>query len=236
MTFKNKTAVIAGIGPGLGGALCQKLVDNGYRVAGLARTTEAGKSLLKKLGEESFLSIQCDITNRQSMEDSIVNIEKQFGTISVYIHNAYYLQMDNYLDTSPDDFKALWEVTCLGAVYGTQYVLPGMLEQNEGCIIATGATASVKAGSGFSAFSSAKFALRGLMQSLAREYGPQGIHIAHVINDGLIWGQQAEHKFSADKNNCLLPEAIADSYLHLIQQHRSAWTQELDLRPDSETF
>lgn len=104
-----------------------------------------------------------------------------------------------------------------------------------GVILVIGASASIKAGNLFSTFSSAKFALRGLAQSLAREYSPQGIHIAHIVIDGAVWGKQAMG-FGRTKEQCLSPEAIAKTCLHLIQQNHSAWTQELDLRPNIETF
>ena len=111
-----------------------------------------------------------------------------------------------------------------------------MLEQGNGSILFTGATASIRAGGNFAAFASAKFALRGLAQSLAREFDPQGIHVAHVIIDGLIWGQPAKHLHKAQEGDCLKPEAIAEVYLNIIEQDSSAWTHELDLRPHSESF
>lgn len=226
-----KTAVVAGIGSGLGLSLCKKLLAKGYQVAGLSRSVYRGESL-----GDAFLSLVCDVSNKKSVDTAISEVEQHFGEVSVYIHNAASLHMGTFLETQTESFESQWQVTFLGAVHGAQRVLPAMLNAGEGTIIMTGATASVKAGNGFSAFSSAKFALRGLTQSLAREFGPQGIHIAHVLVDGLIWGDQAENKFSADKNLCLLPNEIAETYLHLIEQHRSAWTQELDIRPDTENF
>jgi len=110
------------------------------------------------------------------------------------------------------------------------------LQNNAGAIVVTGATASVKAGAKFSAFGSAKFALRGLVQSLAREYGPRGIHFAHIVIDGVIWSKKAEEQYAMEKQHCLLPDSIAENYIQLINQDRSAWTQELDLRPDVEVF
>ncbi len=236
MNDSNKIAVVAGVGFGLGEALCQRLINEGYHVAGLARGTEVGNELVNHFGSEAFLPLSCDLTDPHSVNTAISTVEAQLGSTSVYIHNAAYLHMGDFLDTAPEDFENLWKVICLGAVRGIQRVIPTMLEQKSGAILVTGATASIKAGAGFSAFSSAKFALRGLTQSLAREYGSQGIHIAHILLDGLIWGTQSSDTFSAKETDCLLPEAIADSYYHLIQQHRSSWTQELDLRPDCEPF
>lgn len=228
---RNKVAIVAGVGPGLGMSLCKDLITADYSVAGLSRSSSTNQ-----INIENYLPVACDLTNPASVDSAFTLIEKQQGKASVYIHNAAYLLNRDFLQTSPEDFKNLWEVSCLGAVQGIQRVLPNMLINKSGTILVTGATASVKAGAKFSAFSSAKFALRGLCQSLAREYGPQGIHFAHIIIDGAVWGEQARNKFGLDKEICLLPDDIAETYLQIIKQPRSAWTQELDLRPDCENF
>ena len=100
----------------------------------------------------------------------------------------------------------------------------------------TGATASIRGGAKFAAFASAKFALRGLAQSLAREFGPQGIHVAHVLIDGLIWGPPARDLHGAEQINCISPESIAKTYMGLIEQDSSCWTHEVDIRPYKESF
>lgn len=226
----DKVAVVAGAGSGLGMALCRTLLKAGYTVTGLSRSAPEQSELGDK-----YLPIACDLTDQAAVDSAITRVEQTFGDVSVYIHNAAYLLRKGFLQTSPQNFTDLWNVSCLGAVHGVQRVLPNMLADKSGTILVTGATASVKAGSSFAAFASAKFALRGLTQSLAREYGAQGIHIAHVIVDGAIWGDQAK-SFGLDEYQCLQPEAIAETYLHLISQPRSAWTHELDLRPDIEQF
>jgi NAD(P)-dependent dehydrogenase (short-subunit alcohol dehydrogenase family) len=225
-----KTAIVAGVGDGLGVALCKRLLAEGYAVAGLSRTATPQPEL-----GDNYLPLTCDLTTPAAVDNAVASVERRFGAASVYIHNAAFLLRKDFLQTSTEDFSDLWQVVCLGAVNGVQRVLPKMLAAESGTILLTGATASIKAGAGFAAFASAKFALRGLAQSLAREYAPQGIHVAHIIVDGAIWGKQAEN-FGRTERDCLSPEAIADTYLHLINQHRSAWTQELDLRPDVERF
>lgn len=226
----DKIAIVADVGDGLGVALCQRLLAEGYAVAGLSRTA----AQQPRLGD-NYLSLACDLTNPAAVDNAITTAEQRFGAASVYIHNAAFLLHRDFLQTSTQDFAHLWQVVCLGAVNGVQRVLPNMLAVNSGTILLTGATASIKAGAGFAAFASAKFALRGLVQSLAREYAQQGIHVVHIIVDGAIWGKQAEN-FGRTERDCLSAEAIADTYLYLIGQHRSAWTQELDLRPDREWF
>ncbi|MGB1109441.1 MAG: SDR family NAD(P)-dependent oxidoreductase [Gammaproteobacteria bacterium] len=227
---RTKVAVVAGMGEGLSLALAQGLLAEGYCVAGLSRS---GKER-PELGDR-FIALACDLADASALDSALSEVERVFGHASVYIHNASQMLRSDFLDTSADDFEAIWRITCQGAVHGAQRVLPGMLSAGGGTILFTGATASVKAGGGFAAFSSAKFALRGLAQSLAREFGPQGVHVAHVLIDGIIWSQRAQAR-GMTQDQCLSAADIAASYLHLINQPRSTWTQELDLRPDVETF
>ncbi|MBK1634014.1 hypothetical protein CKO31_25505, partial [Thiohalocapsa halophila] len=178
MTMHPETAIVAGVGPGLGAALCRRLAADGYRVAGLARGTAGRLDLAAELGPDRYQALSCDVTDAAQMDAAIGQVEAQWGPASVYVHNAAPFHRGAFTDTDPATFESLWRVTCLGAVHGAQRVVPGMLEAKRGVLLFIGATAAVKAGAKFSAFGSAKFALRGLAQSLARELGPQGIHVA----------------------------------------------------------
>lgn len=231
-------AIVAGISPGLGGALCRRLAGAGYRVTGLARMPDFGAILAQQINHEEplFTALSCDLTDPDAVAEAVARIESDIGGISIYVHNAARLLMAPFLETPPAEFEALWRTFCLGAVHGAQRVLPGMLERSSGKLLFIGATASVKAGAHFAAFSAAKFALRGLAQSLAREYGPKGIHVAHLVIDGVMWGDRAHDNFGMKEEQCLAPDAVAETCLQIIQQHRSAWTHELDLRPNGETF
>ena len=111
-----------------------------------------------------------------------------------------------FAELTPEDFEQSWRSTCFGAMVTAQAALPGMLSRGGGTMIFTGATASIKASARFAAFASAKFALRGLAQSLAREFGPQGVHVVHAIIDGIIWGPQSQQRFNVKRENCLEPE------------------------------
>lgn len=223
-------AVLAGMGAGLGLALVRSLLAAGYRVAGLSRNATPRL----ELGRD-YLALAADVTQADSLSAAIDRIEWEWGPVSVYIHNAATLLRRDFLQTAPDEFCAQWQRVCLGAVHGAQRVLPAMLKQGRGTLLFSGATASVKAGAQFSAFAAAKFALRGLAQALAREYAAAGIHVAHVILDGAIWGPQAQG-FGRHAADCLAPAAIAQSYLQLIQQPPTAWSFELDLRNQNEVF
>jgi NAD(P)-dependent dehydrogenase (short-subunit alcohol dehydrogenase family) len=230
------TAIVAGLGPGLGAALCRQLVHAGYQVAGLARGPEASQDLVDELGSDRFVNLRCDVTDSAAVDAAVTWVEQHWQAPTVYVHNAAPFLQGAFLDTEPGRFEALWRTMCIGAVHGAQRVLPAMLRAKAGTLLFIGATASVKAGSGFSAFGSAKFAVRGLAQALARELGPQGIHVAHLIIDGVIWGDRAREAFNLEQSECLDPDAIARTCLHLIEQDRAAWTQELDIRPDVEGF
>jgi NAD(P)-dependent dehydrogenase (short-subunit alcohol dehydrogenase family) len=236
MTANPDTAIVAGVGPGLGEALCRHLANAGYRVGGLARGTSAGENLTAALGPDLFLSIGCDVTDAAQLDAAIGEVEAKWGPVGVYVHNAAPFYMGGFADTDPTTFESLWRTTCLGAVHGAQRVVPRMLESKRGVLLFIGATASVKAGANFSAFGAAKFALRGLAQSLARELGPQGIHVAHLVIDGVIWSDRARDAFGLQPEQCLEPDALARTCVHLIGQDRSAWTQELDIRPAVEHF
>jgi NAD(P)-dependent dehydrogenase (short-subunit alcohol dehydrogenase family) len=236
MTRHPETAVVAGVGPGLGTALCRHLAAAGHRVAGLARGAGAVEGPLSDLGPDRFLGLRCDVRDAAEVDAAIGQVEARWGPASVYVHNAAPFHAGTFLQTEPSTFESLWRTICLGAVQGTQRVLPGMLAARYGALLFIGATASVKAGANFSAFGAAKFALRGLAQSLARELGPQGIHVAHLVIDGVIWGERAREGFAMGQDRCLDPEAVARTCVHLIEQDRSAWTQELDIRPDVEGF
>jgi NAD(P)-dependent dehydrogenase (short-subunit alcohol dehydrogenase family) len=188
------------------------------------------------LGPERFLPLACDLADAAQVDAAVTEAEVGSGPPGIYVHNAASLHMQPFLETEPGDFETLWRTACLGAVHGAQRVLPAMLAAREGALLFIGATASVKAGARFAAFASAKFALRGLAQSLARELGPQGIHVAHLVIDGVIWSERARDQFKMTQDRCLNPQAVAATCLHLLQQEPSAWTHELDIRPDRETF
>lgn len=236
MTQYGKTAIVAGIGPCLGSALCLQLAGAGYRVAGFARSESASRALLDTLGAERFMPVGCDITDVARVDEAVSEVENRLGPPAVYIHNAARFHMQPFVETDPSEFESIWRTTTLGAVHCAQRVLPAMLEAGSGTLLFVGATASIKAAAHFAAFGAAKFALRGLAQSLARELGPQGIHVAHLLIDGVMWSDRARDLRGMTEDQCLDPKAVAQACLSLIEQDRSAWTHELDIRPDRERF
>lgn len=238
MPENNPLAIVAGVGPGLGAALCRQLSIAGYSVAGLARSRDYIVDLATEIqtGGGTARMLACDLTDEHAVREALDTLISDFGPPAVLIYNAGAFTMSPFAETTVEDFDRLWAINCRGAFLCAQYVVPPMLARGQGTILFTGASASVKAAAHFAAFGSGKFALRGMAQSMARELGPQGIHVAHVVIDGMIWAPRTRNRPGVTLDNTLHPDAIAKAYLALIGQDRSAWTQELDLRPDVETF
>ena len=235
---KKNVAVIAGMAAGFGETLARELSQAGYAVAGLSRTAAKVSDLAQEIGHSGSLyrDYACNLGNADQVAHTFKEIEIAHGAPSVLIYNAMQLVAKPFAELTPEDFEQSWRSTCFGAMVTAQAALPGMLSRGGGTMIFTGATASIKASARFTAFASAKFALRGLAQSLAREFGPQGVHVVHAIIDGIIWGPQSQQRFNVKRENCLEPEAIAKIYLQLIEQPSCAWTHEFDLRPSVEKF
>jgi NAD(P)-dependent dehydrogenase (short-subunit alcohol dehydrogenase family) len=178
----------------------------------------------------------CDVTDADAVRGAFHRIAVEHGPAQNLIYNAHELFIGPFAETKAETFERIWRVNTLGAFLCAGAAIPQMLSSGGGAVVYSGATASLRGGARFAAFASSKFALRGLAQSLAREYGPQGIHVAHVIIDGLIWGPAARDRHKADKARCLDPDAIAETIMCLIAQPRQVWTHEIDLRPATEKF
>eukprot|EP00271_Cylindrocystis_brebissonii_P001624 TRINITY_DN11888_c0_g1_i1.p1 TRINITY_DN11888_c0_g1~~TRINITY_DN11888_c0_g1_i1.p1 ORF type:complete len:250 (+),score=44.32 TRINITY_DN11888_c0_g1_i1:197-946(+) len=235
-------AVVVGAGPGVGAAAAKRFAKGGYHVAVLARNEER----LTKLAEEiekatggKATAIACDCADPKSVADAFGRA-KSLGRIEVLVFNAnskFPWPPPRFTDITLEEFEAGLRTPSTGAFLCAQQVLAGMEEQQKGTIIFTGATASLRGGAGFSQLACGKFAIRALAQCLAREYGPKGVHVAHVILDGGVHSERMQKmRPGMAEDAMLIPEAIAESYWQLHAQHRSAWTQELDLRPFLEKF
>ncbi|MBI1207360.1 MAG: SDR family NAD(P)-dependent oxidoreductase [Azospirillum sp.] len=228
-------AVITGVGEGVGASLAGMLARAGYDLVGIARSERVKAELSARVaaGGGAYRHLACDLTDAPAVTARLAPLA---AGVAVVVHNAHHLLIKPFEETSAEEFERVWRVACFGAMLVAQTLLPAMAARGSGTMIFTGATASRRGGAKFSAFASAKFALRGLAQALAREYGPRGVHVAHVVIDGLIWEPQTRQRFSPSQAGCLAPDAIAAAYLGIIEQPVSAWTHELDLRPFSERF
>jgi NAD(P)-dependent dehydrogenase (short-subunit alcohol dehydrogenase family) len=236
-TFLPEVSVIAGVGPGLGASLARKLAKEGCRLALLARSSDFLETLsneLRQQGKEA-LTIPTDVSDADQVRGAFERIRDRLGPVDLLINNASGSGPfgQTFVDISPESFRRGWQVGVLGPFLCSQQVVPAMLNKNAGCILFTGATSSVRGGA--ITFSSAKFAMRGLAQALARELWPKGIHVAHIVIDGVI--QESELGAEDQTTEPLMnPAAIAEAYWGLVQQDRSAWSLELDLRPHREKF
>ncbi len=230
-----RSLLITGIGEGLGAGIAAAFARAGYDVLGLSRTDRASESIRTSVeqGGGSYTHLACDLTRPTELACMLSPVAER---IDVLIHNAHLLLIKPFAEISPDTFEQVWRVACLGAMASAQAVLPHMAARKAGTVIFSGATAGLRGGANFSAFASAKFALRGLSQALSREFGPKGVHVAHVVIDGLIDAPQTDRRFGPAQAGRMDSKSVAEAYLGLAAQHPSAWTQEMDLRPFAERF
>ena len=229
----NKTAVVVGVGAGLGAALVRAFAGEGYTVVAAARSASALPSFD---GRNDVVPIDCDATEPADVE-RVFEAAAALGPPEVAIFNAGAFVRASILDTSPEEFERCWRVGCFAGFLVGRAAARRMLEHGSGTILFTGATASLRGGAGFVNLASPKFGLRAVAQSMARELGPKKIHVAHVVIDGQIRSERYEHLLNERGPDSLLdPDAIAAQYVALHRQQRSAWTHEIDLRPWSEKF
>lgn len=231
-------AVVVGVGPGLGAALARRFAEK-YAVALLARKEEYLTALVKDIESTGghALAVPTDVSQAEQINAAFDTIRRELGTPEVLLYNAAMRPFGRLMETKPSTFENTWRVSVFGAFLCAQQVVPDMLAGGKGVILFTGATAGVKPFPTSAAFGPAKFALRGLAQVLARDLGPQGIHVAYVNVDGPIDMPTIRQRFpNLTADDMLKPSAIADSYWHLAHQDRSAWSHELDVRPFKEKF
>jgi NAD(P)-dependent dehydrogenase (short-subunit alcohol dehydrogenase family) len=234
-----KVAAILGVGPGLGAAVARRFAREGFAVAMMAREEERLGTLREEIQDAggTALAVSADATDAASVASAFDQVQEKLGSPEVFVYNAGAFQMGGILELSPEQFDNCFRANCSGAFYGAQQVLPAMVEREQGTIILTGATAALRGSANFAALATGKFGLRALAQSMAREFGPQGIHVAHVIIDGQInTPTLRETQPDREEHTTLSPDAIAKTYWQLHAQDPTAWTLELDLRPAVETF
>jgi NAD(P)-dependent dehydrogenase (short-subunit alcohol dehydrogenase family) len=236
---KNSIAAVVGVGAGLGVALARRFARGGYTVALLARGGEKLDQFAAEIKESggNALAVPADISKAADVEAAFARIRRELGEVDTLLYNAAMRPFGRLMETKPSTFENTWRVNAFGAFLCSQAVVPAMLARGQGVILFTGATAGVKPFASSAAFGPAKFAMRGLAQVMARDLGPQGIHVAYINIDGPI-DMPFIHQLrpQLQPEDMLAPSAIAESYWHVAHQDRSAWTQELDVRPFKEKF
>jgi len=227
-----RTALIVGVGSGLSASLARLLTKHAIKVALAARRAGNLTALAQEIGAKV---LACDATDRGQVTKLFSELENGFGAPDVVIYNASYRTRGPLIALDPADVERALAVTAVGGFLVAQEAAKRMLPRGHGAIFFTGASASVKGYAQSAPFAMGKFALRGLAQSVARELSPQGIHVGHIVVDGGIRSQS--RPVPADKPDSLLdPDAIAQAYLDLLRQPRSAWAWEIELRPWVEKF
>ena len=229
---KYSTALIVGAGAGLSASLARLFAREGIKVALAARKVEKLGELCGNTGAKAFA---CDATNAEEVERLFGLVERELAAPDIVVYNASARARGPLVDLMPAEVAHAINVSAFGGFLVAQQAAKRMLPNKQGAILFTGASASVKGYPQSSSFAMGKFALRGLAQSMARELSPQGIHVAHFVIDGGI--RSAVRTEPADRPDSFLdPDAIAESYWNVLQQPRSAWTWELELRPWVEKF
>jgi NAD(P)-dependent dehydrogenase (short-subunit alcohol dehydrogenase family) len=225
-----KAALIVGAGSGISASFAHVLEEAGYAVA-LASRSAGGRAA----GIAAKLKLECDAADPQSVTHMFSRLDGEFLPLDVVLYNPSYRTRGALTELDPEDVRRSLDVTAFGAFLVGQQAARRMLARGSGCILFTGASASVKGYAGSAPFAMGKFALRGLVQSMARELAPRNIHVAHFVIDGAV--RPAGQSGPGDAPDSMLdPDAIARTYLHIAQQPRSAWTWEVELRPWVEKF
>ena len=238
------SVLVAGVGSahGLGSAIARRFAREGFPTVIAGRNAEklaATEAALKADG----LKVTAVVGDVSKAEDArrFVGAAQALGPVAVVVQNAGSNRPSPFLKVTEADFEAHWREHALGAFTLAQAAIPVLLERGGGSLFFTGASGSLRGKANFAPFASAKAALRNLAQSIAREFGPQGIHVGHVVVDGGIEGERLlsrmpQLKDQRGPDGMLNIDAIAEAYWFMHRQHRSAWTLELDVRPWAETF
>jgi len=226
------SALIVGVGDGISASFARLLAADGFRVGLAARRPEKLDAIRAEIGGVAFA---CDVTEAAQVERLFKDADAKLGPLEVVHYNPSYRVQGALVDLAPEEVKQTLMVSAFGGFLVGQRAAQRMLRQGRGAILFTGASASVKGYARSAPFAMGKFALRGLAQSLARELSPQGIHVGHVVIDGGI--RNPGRSEPPDRPDSMLdPDAIAQAYLYLLQQPRSAWSWEIELRPWVERF
>lgn len=231
-------ALVIGAGDATGGAVARRFAREGYTACVVRRHADALAPLVGRIEAEGgrARAFGIDARREEQVADLVETIEREVGAIEVFVFNVGANVRSTILEETARKYYKIWEMAAFAGFLTAREVARRMLERGRGTMLFTGATASVRGSAGFAAFAGAKHALRALAQSLARELGPQNIHVAHSIIDGAIDTAFIRDNFPEryalkQQDGILNPEHIADAYWQIHSQPRDAWTFEFDLRP-----
>src|SRR5262245_58211233 len=228
-------AVVTGVGPGTGAAIVRRFSQGGYKVAMLARTRERLSALERNLANTK--SYPCDVTDEGQLDRAIEAIRSELGTPKVLIHNAVGRAFGNFLEIDPQVLDRNFQVNTMALLHLARRLAPAMVTAGEGAIVASGNTSALRGKAAFAGFAPTKAAQRILAESIAREVGPKGVHVAYVTIDAVIDLEWTRQRFpNAPDDFFIKPAAIAEEVFHVAHQDRSAWSFNVELRPFRETW
>lgn len=244
MTMRETALILgAGVPEGVGGAVAIRFARAGMHVLVAGRTLEKLEATVARIEAMggSAEALVVDVTRAADQDKAFDRLKEIDGPLAAVVYNAGNNRMTPFAELTPESFEAHWRVCCLGGFLTAKRALPILSRQGSGSLLFTGASASLRGKPGFGHFASAKGALRNLAQALAKEYGPAGVHVAHIVIDGVVDGDRAQTHFAdylatLGEDGALDPQAIAEAFWSVHAQPRSAWTHELDLRPFSESW
>lgn len=235
---KQPAVLVMGAGDAIGSAIATQFAATGLAVCLARRNGEKLDGVVERLRAQGHVAhgFSCDARSEEAVVALFNHIEEHIGPLEAVVFNVGANVPMGILQTTSQKFRKIWEMACFAGFLTGREAARVMLPRQKGTIIFTGATASVRGASGFAAFASAKHGLRALAQSMARELGPQNIHVAHVVIDAAVdtpWIRENVPGFQAlaEKDGVVIPENLAKNYVYLHQQPRDAWTFELDVRP-----
>jgi NAD(P)-dependent dehydrogenase (short-subunit alcohol dehydrogenase family) len=228
-------ALITGVGPGTGTAIVRRFAAGGFRVLALARSPDRIRALAQELPDTH--AVVCDVSREAEVVDAVASIRKSHGVPNVLIHNAVGGGWGTFLEIDPKLLDRNFQVNVMGLLYLAREVAPDMIKAGNGAILVTGNTSSIRGKANFAGFAPTKAAQRILSESIARDLGPRGIHVAYILIDAVIdVPRMRERLADAPDEFFIKPSAIADELWHLYHQDRSAWSFLSELRPFAEKW
>jgi NAD(P)-dependent dehydrogenase (short-subunit alcohol dehydrogenase family) len=228
-------ALVTGVGPGTGSAITRRLSAGGYDVAMLARSED----LLFKLEQEvaNARAFACDVTDEAQLDAALAAVRQQLGEPTVLVHNAVGGAWGSFLEIDPKILNANFQVNTMALLHLARRLAPSMVQAGNGAIIVTGNTSALRGRANFAGFAPTKAAQRILAEAMARDLGPKGVHVAYIVIDAVIDVPWARKRYpEAPDSFFIKPAAIADEVWHLLQQDRSAWSFNVELRPFGEKW
>jgi NAD(P)-dependent dehydrogenase (short-subunit alcohol dehydrogenase family) len=227
--------LISGVGPGTGSALARRFADGGYRVALLARNEARLAALEKELGNAR--AYKCDVSDPAQVEVAAAAVERDLGKPNVVVHNAVGGGWGTFLEIDPALLNRNFQVNVTGLLYLARRFAPAMIEAGQGAIVTTGNTSALRGRANFAGFAPTKAAQRILAESMARDLGPKGVHVAYLVVDAVIDLAWTRERFKGKPDEFFIkPKAIAGEIWHVAHQDRSAWSFNVELRPFGETW